>query len=783
MEDEELFPQEILKRIREDGVAVPTNGTAFSGHPGPTEAPLRTHMDWIDAIDAAFSRGGADALELARRALAAHPGDDRFMLMAAWAAALEGKPKVCLFYLKRLAKRYVIGRQVWACQVIALAQLGRWPIARNYLEQHNLDHTRSYYLYPPGIDRKWIKTWLKRIRQWKPVTDKPRKSRSHPASLPADAAVQVVAAAVEREAIPDRNQLPRFKAGISVDFTAPDSTQYRILASADQWTTEEFILRNSLSRLSLLKGFEELLCIPHLRGVDHYWYQIETARKVLRQFRGRVLLADEVGLGKTIEAGIVIKEYSLRGMADRILILVPPSLVGQWHEEMETKFDMECVSTHDSLLRRDPAAFWKQPRIIASIAVARTDRHCPAVVEQVFDLVVVDESHHLKNRSSRNWKLVNLLKKRFLLMLTATPVENNLVELYNLLTLLRPGLFSTEKEFKSRYVARGKPRVPENKERLRELMRDVMIRNTRSLVDVKLPPRRVMTIRVDAGPEERDLYLELSELIRQAGAERFAKHRLAMHHLLESAGSTPAAAAAAINRFVKADSTDRWHDLRDRYTSIRESGKAEALFELIERNPGEKMMVFARFLDTLNMLDRLLRERGMSFARFDGRMSGPQKDEAITRFRDDAPILLCTESGGEGRNIQFCNTLINFDLHWNPQVIEQRIGRVHRIGQTREVFVFNLAVKDTIEDRILAILDEKLNMFELVVGEVQSILGEMDDRQDFAEVVFSAWLQETNSAREDAFDELGRKLVDARRQYERTKALDDDLFGEEFEVV
>ncbi|NQT93570.1 MAG: SWF/SNF helicase family protein, partial [Lentisphaerae bacterium] len=212
------------------------------------------------------------------------------------------------------------------------------------------------------------------------------------------------------------------------------------------------------------------------------------------------------------------------------------------------------------------------------------------------------------------------------------------------------------------------------------------------------------------------------------------------------------------------------------------TAKVSALLELLARNPGEKKLIFVRHLETLDMLDGLLADQGLPFERFEGRMTGPQKDEAVARFRDDATILLCTESGGEGRNLQFCNTLINFDLHWNPQRIEQRIGRIHRIGQEREVFVFNLAVRQTIEDRILAILDEKINMFQLVVGEVQSILGEMEDRQGFAELVFGAWLQQTEQRRDEAFEELENKLIAARQQHESVKAYDDELFGEEFET-
>ena len=146
------------------------------------------------------------------------------------------------------------------------------------------------------------------------------------------------------------------------------------------------------------------------------------------------------------------------------------------------------------------------------------------------------------------------------------------------------------------------------------------------------------------------------------------------------------------------------------------------------------------------------------------------------------PLLLCSESGGEGRNLQFCNTLINFDIPWNPMAIEQRIGRIDRIGQTREVFVFNLATSDTIEDEVLRILDEKINMFELVVGEVGAILGELDERQDFSTLVLDAWLQSTDQGRQSAFAALEGQLVAARRQYEDAKQLDDALFGEELEA-
>src|SRR5712691_910654 len=181
-------------------------------------------------------------------------------------------------------------------------------------------------------------------------------------------------------------------------------------------------------------------------------------------------------------------------------------------------------------------------------------------------------------------------------------------------------------------------------------------------------------------------------------------------------------------------------------------------------------------------LAQLMREEGHPYVIFEGGMSGPEKDAAVERFRVEVPLLLCTESGGEGRNLQFCNTLINFDLPWNPMAIEQRIGRIDRIGQTREVFVFNLVTRGTFEEQLLALLDDKISMFELVVGEVGAILGGVEEEREFPDLVLDAWLDATEAGRAQAFDALGRRLDEARAQHEGAKALDEALFGQEFET-
>jgi len=331
----------------------------------------------------------------------------------------------------------------------------------------------------------------------------------------------------------------------------------------------------------------------------------------------------------------------------------------------------------------------------------------------------------------------------------------------------------------------GKPRQPANPERLRALMRGAMIRNTRAVVALKLPRRHATTIKVAGGPGEAEAYTDLAAAARRLAAEGGAKReRLALHHLLGAAGSSPKAAAGAVARVAARNADDPiWAELANRWATIETGGKEAALIDLVRRNPTEKKLVFVHSRETLAHVADRLAKAGVSLALFHGSLSGPEKDAAIAAFRDHATVLLCTQSGGEGRNIQFCNTLINFDVPWNPMAIEQRIGRIDRIGQSREVFVFNLVTRGTLEEQLLVLLDEKISMFELVVGEVGAILGGLEEEREFPDLVLDAWLGATEAARLQAFDALGQRLEQARQQYEDAKTLDEKLFGEDFEAA
>ena len=270
-------------------------------------------------------------------------------------------------------------------------------------------------------------------------------------------------------------------------------------------------------KLSFRTSYDQLLCLPTLREVQSLWYQEETARKVMKTFRGRAILADEVGLGKTVEAGLILKEYMLRGLVRTALILTPSSLVNQWQEELQNKFAIPVVSTNDPRFRQDPEQFWTEPLVLASLQTAKLKRHFEAVTSRSYDMVIVDEAHHLKNRTTLNWKLVNSVQKSFLLMLTATPVQNNLEELFNLVTLLQPGHLKTLRAFKEEFMTRGNPTDPRNREKLRQLLKEVMVRNTRSVTQLHLPPRFALTVRVNPTPAEEAFYQAISAFVTGAG--------------------------------------------------------------------------------------------------------------------------------------------------------------------------------------------------------------------------------------------------------------------------
>ena len=542
----------------------------------------------------------------------------------------------------------------------------------------------------------------------------------------------------------------------------------------------DWVLHYEARLLGLQSGFDVLLSLPLVRGVRHYDYQVETALRVLRIMRGRAILADEVGLGKTIEAGIVLKELVVRGLARKVLILTPASLVTQWKEEMETKFglDFEIMDEVEDWARHD--------RVISSIDTAKRDVHREEIQRLAYDVVIVDEAHKLKNRSTKNWKLVAAVRKKYMLLLTATPVQNDLEELFNLVTLLRPGHLSSYGGFKRRFVRRGDPRTPANPGELKRLLREVMIRNRRSAVLV-LPPRRVFSAEIALSRPERKLYEAVTDFVRDRypayGRGSTSVNRLALTVLQKEMGSSTFAAAETLRRMKESPNfayEDRrtLSDLYDRAAAIRENEKARRLRELLAKFD-DKTIVFTQYLRTLQYLRPLLESDDHTVSVFHGGMAPGEKEASVREFREKTRVFLSTEAGGEGRNLQFCNTVVNFDLPWNPLKIEQRIGRVHRIGQTRDVHIVNLWARDTIEEYVMELLDKKINMFQLVVGELDLVLGRLDESRTFEDVLMEIWTVKDLARRREELARFGDQLLEARTKYESTKSYEEALFGTE----
>src|SRR5438552_972591 len=277
-------------------------------------------------------------------------------------------------------------------------------------------------------------------------------------------------------------------------------------------------LRREAERIALVPGFERLITLD-ANAIKALPHQIDVAQRVLRHMSGRAILADEVGLGKTIEASIIYKELAIRGLARRVLILTPASLVGQWQGELEQKF-FERFDTPS-----EPDDWLNVTKAIVSHDRARSRRHAEEILRHRWDLVIVDEAHKVKNQRGATYQFIEKIERDFILLLTATPLQNDLRELYNLVTLLRPGQLGTWPEFRKVHLVAGDRRMPKDPAALRALTHEVMIRTRRTSVidDLNLPPRRARHPEVRLTKAEADLYHGTTEFLRRLYREGFVQ--------------------------------------------------------------------------------------------------------------------------------------------------------------------------------------------------------------------------------------------------------------------
>ena len=528
-------------------------------------------------------------------------------------------------------------------------------------------------------------------------------------------------------------------------------------------------LRREAERIALVPGFDRLITLD-ANAIKELPHQIDVAQRVLRQMGGRAILADEVGLGKTIEASIIYKELAIRGLARRALILTPASLVGQWQGELEEKF-FERFETPT-----DPDDWHGVTKAIVSHDRARSRRHAEEILRHHWDLVIVDEAHKIKSHRGATYQFIEKIERDFILLLTATPLQNDLRELYNLVTLLRPGQLGTWEEFRAEHLVAGDHRQPRDPEALRVLTHEVMIRTRRSSVvdDLNLPPRRPRHPEVKLTTAERDLYDRTTQFLRRLYKEGFVQPvedeeaadgdekprrrltkkgilQLAVIHLRQRLCSSSKALAESLEHLAESERISPEYrtiarQLAQRAQKIKTHAKLNVLTAVLKETP-DRVVVFSDHRPTIQLIEARVAALGRQPIVYWGAHSTPERDKRIRAFHaDERSVLIATRAGSEGRNLQFCNVLVNYDLPWNPMVVEQRIGRLHRIGQTREVHIVNLAAAGTIESYILQLLDRKIKLFELVVGELDLILGEFGGAHTFEGRLADEWLAADNEA-------------------------------------
>ena len=616
-------------------------------------------------------------------------------------------------------------------------------------------------------------------------------------------------------------------------------------------TAAQFNLRSVASDLWTRHLHDSLVSLSHAR-VDLKPHQVSVVHRVISSYPHRFLLSDEVGLGKTIEAAMIVKELRARGLAKRVLILVPSGLVRQWQFELKTKFNETFAifdkntlqflkskgvinpwTDHDLVISSQSWASWSQER---RDEIASVD----------WDLIIVDEAHHARRQRSGTtvtmtnlYRLVSALTyrpefaRRGVLFLTATPLQLQRHELFSLIEMLNPVLFASEEEFVSHVQALSglnklveeitregpdgeltdragiildqDPAVLEDMEtgeligRLRERHRlsEVLIRNRRAVIGGFLP-RKAFRWEVDTTEDERAVQSEMESIISDGYREAERTGQNAVGFLMVIWQKLAASSSRALlkslenrrQRLLQGEITgtlseeEAEEDLEeDREASdvasdlpkaseyeisrinrviellrrIKIDSKAitfaNKLSELFEDDPDVKVIVFTEFRETQDMLVDLCTAKKWSAHRFHGQLNPLQKDAAIESFRvgTGPQVLVSTEAGGEGRNFQFAHILVNYDLPWNPMRVEQRIGRVDRIGQDHPITIFNFHVQGTIEGRILDVLEQRIRLFEESIGGLDPILGD-------AETDIKAALRATEKERDKELERVAQRL-------------------------
>jgi len=489
-------------------------------------------------------------------------------------------------------------------------------------------------------------------------------------------------------------------------------------------------------------GFDELLSLSNLPEVAKMQHQKDAVLRALKQMRGRALLADEVGLGKTVEAGLFLKELLLRGLINKVLIVCPSTLLAaQWQSELYEKFnEIALVFGHDI----DTSLAWECSRLITTYDVFRQPFHTEEILRHQYDLVILDEAHFLNEQDhAAILDTVKKLQKKYFLMLSATPMHRSLHELYNIVTLLRPGHFDDLASFERDFMDPDDELRAKNLSTLRPLLHQIMVRNRRQDIKDYMFPQRIAVLKqLVLSPEAQRFYDEFRDFLRAA------VHNVSNTAVLGSVGelverlcSSPDAFAGEVNR-VRRLSRVR-HVLGNEFLRTLDAFAANCPASLAEpkfhasvdrlqkhSQTGDRALAFSQFDETARYFFRRLQGTPLKAVTFlyDPAESLASRQSAVRRLADTpGGILVCPGEASEGLNLQVANLMVNLDLPWNPMKLEQRIGRIQRIGGRKDVLIVNLVLKGTIEEKIYEICDQRIAMFEAIVGHVEEILGNLGE--------------------------------------------------------
>mgnify|MGYP001525049338 FL=1 len=541
-------------------------------------------------------------------------------------------------------------------------------------------------------------------------------------------------------------------------------------------------------------------------GVIPLPHQLHVLERALETRNIRYILADEVGLGKTIEAGMIIKELKARGLITRILVVCPTGLVSQWSVEMQEKFHEkfqvilpsdfdtirrltdnddvygqfdQVISPMDCIKPVEKHAGWSDKRV-----EKYNQERIEAIINSGWDLIIIDEAHRVAGSSSyvARYKLGYLLSQAspYLLLLTATPHNGKTEPFLRLVRLLDeqafPNYKSIVKEQVAPYLIRSEKReaIDNNgnllfKKRythLVELHWDERHSLQRQLYE--LVSSYVSKIYDKARwNRKKNMCLIFLMIIMQrmvtsstAAVRQSLEHRLRV--LLEEEtrvntmsesdwderdiedGDADAMEAMSLDRSAEIEELKMIISVAKQAEFQHHDVKVDALFDTIDElqseDPAQKIILFTEFVGTQVYLKELLESRGYSVSVLNGSMDIEERNNALNEFKMSTGIFISTDAGGEGLNLQFANIIINYDLPWNPMKIEQRCGRADRIGQQRDVHIYNMIIGDTVESRVREVLEEKLSviMKELGIDKYSDVLDNEVAECDFTDAYMSS---------------------------------------------